>query len=333
MEQCQTCKCNVNNNDLIQKYQFSFKIYNPKIDGVIFLICGLIIPLFTLILLKYVWQMNTNNITENENWYLQISNIFIPLFSAVIGLIILYKRNGKILVHSGIIIFFLFQFIPWVMFWMSCAFTNLILGEYEIMTNLLTNQIARIIRNWFQIFGHFLIIIYSLFYITDLKQRIVSTFKYERKKLFYFIIFAIIVVMLIIIWNRINSGVNREPSENQKALTSLFFSSNKTIRLFYLFTYFCSTVIMAPLIEELVYRHAWFAGISNKIIGLLSSTLLFGLIHVSSGDFQNIWNYMFGGLILSTIFIWAKGNVIYCSIYHCIYNFVSIIPILSYFIF
>ena len=96
------------------------------------------------------------------------------------------------------------------------------------------------------------------------------------------------------------------------------------------FLMFLSSVIFAPFVEEVVFRKNIFSFFKNDWIGLLVSTLAFGLIHVlSSFDFIHIFPYLAAGLIFSLAYILSKRNVWVTITAHSIINLISFIVLVS----
>ena len=89
-----------------------------------------------------------------------------------------------------------------------------------------------------------------------------------------------------------------------------------------------STCFFAPFVEEIVFRKNIFAFFKNDWIGLLVSTLCFGLIHViSSMDFIHILPYLFAGVLFSLFYIFSKRNIWVTIIAHTLANTISFILI------
>ena len=125
---------------------------------------------------------------------------------------------------------------------------------------------------------------------------------------------------------RINGSIPE--SQNQNAIVELF-NGNWLLKITMLIT----TVIVGPLVEELVFRKSIFKLIPNGIVSIIVSSILFGLLHTIS------FNYSFMELIIVTIpyigagisfgWVYYKTNNIYASyMLHAGLNLLSVLMIL-----
>lgn len=91
-----------------------------------------------------------------------------------------------------------------------------------------------------------------------------------------------------------------------------------------------AAVILGPLVEEIVFRHVGFKFIKNPKIALIVTSLIFGLIHVSSEPnilyaiTQGI-TYIGLGLILGTLYLKNNQNLMTIFLIHAIYNGISVL--------
>lgn len=90
------------------------------------------------------------------------------------------------------------------------------------------------------------------------------------------------------------------------------------------------TVIFAPIVEELVFRKAIFSLFKNASIALVSSSLLFGLIHVVSepdilGFIVNLITYSASGFALGYIYIKNNHNIYSSILIHAFYNAIAVL--------
>jgi hypothetical protein len=74
---------------------------------------------------------------------------------------------------------------------------------------------------------------------------------------------------------------------------------------------FIYTVLVAPLYEELLYRHLYYLGSGKRIIGFFFSAFVFAMMHVQSGDLEHIFPYLIGGFGFSLVFNISRGNITY----------------------
>lgn len=91
-----------------------------------------------------------------------------------------------------------------------------------------------------------------------------------------------------------------------------------------------TTVIFAPFIEELVFRHILIGKLSGTIptIGAAAiSIALFAFIH--SGFSISFLSYISGSIILALVYIKSGKNVVVSIIYHMIWNLLATIAMFS----
>mgnify|MGYP000863672298 CR=1 FL=1 len=92
-------------------------------------------------------------------------------------------------------------------------------------------------------------------------------------------------------------------------------------------------VIMAPVVEELVFRKAFFGVIKKQTTALIISSLIFGSIHITteliSGDFllafTNGLTYIGGGVVLGLIYMQNNKNIWINIFVHMAYNLIGIL--------
>ena len=90
-----------------------------------------------------------------------------------------------------------------------------------------------------------------------------------------------------------------------------------------------TTVFLAPIVEELVFRKSFFAVIKNKWIALVLSSFVFGIIHALStaGTFQTkliyAIPYFSSGLAFGIAYIRSDKNIIVPIACHMFNNIVA----------
>lgn len=95
-------------------------------------------------------------------------------------------------------------------------------------------------------------------------------------------------------------------------------------------------VIMAPIVEELVFRKSLFGLIKSQKIALIVSALIFGSIHITTEIFAgdlllaltNGLTYIGGGLVLGLIYIQNNKNIWINILVHMVYNLIGILMVL-----
>lgn len=99
-----------------------------------------------------------------------------------------------------------------------------------------------------------------------------------------------------------------------------------------------TTVVIGPIVEELIFRKTIFELSRNKWVGIAVSSLLFGLIHVSTelSDITNFGHFLYvflPYLLMGVGFGFAyntyKQNVLTVTGTHMLHNLISVIIILA----
>ena len=135
-------------------------------------------------------------------------------------------------------------------------------------------------------------------------------------------------------------------SSNQDAIEEMMFSSSIGLTITIIVT-----CILAPLVEELVFRKSIFDLIKDTNLAILISALLFGFLHVSSSSFSALTNMIRGegnyldfineliqiipyslmGFTICYFYSLSKKNIATTIVAHAMYNTLSLIlSIISY---
>ena len=98
-----------------------------------------------------------------------------------------------------------------------------------------------------------------------------------------------------------------------------------------------TTVLVGPILEELVFRKSFFGLIKNNTVALIVSAISFGLIHVSSeilaGDWVNVMlsgiSYIGMGFMFGWLYLRSNKNVVVTICIHAGYNLIAtLLPLL-----
>lgn len=143
--------------------------------------------------------------------------------------------------------------------------------------------------------------------------------------------------LLIIFGNLISAsilsllGKSNVTSQNQEGINQLLNSKFMVIMII--------SLLFIPIIEELIFRKAFFSLLNkfnfNKYLILISSSILFGLIHVifnlSNGLDELILSipYITSGLVLGYIYISNDENIYTVTLVHILNNLIATILILQ----
>lgn len=86
---------------------------------------------------------------------------------------------------------------------------------------------------------------------------------------------------------------------NQRTLEYIFINGNK-------FFVSISVIILAPILEEIVFRYSLYNTFKNKSISFFVSTLLFAFLH-SGLNTANLFIYFLLGAIFASIYYYTKS--------------------------
>jgi membrane protease YdiL (CAAX protease family) len=147
----------------------------------------------------------------------------------------------------------------------------------------------------------------------DFKNMLKNHKKYFKKYVKYYLI-ALAIMMISNLF--INTFINNNIAANEEAIRETFQISPIYV--------FLTSVIFAPLIEELVFRQSIRNIIPNKVIFVLVSGLIFGSLHVLTGysgptDLLYLIPYCAPGFAFA--YILADSDNIFISVsLHCMHN-------------
>jgi len=289
-------------------HPFYFRIYNFKTDGLIFLTTALLVPFICLLIFRFT-------ITSLDTRSFAIFGVYIT--SNIVGWIVLQRRDSHLFRSSGLVFYFI-------------AVLTYFLGSFiaEILSLYVEPNVTPYIVILVMVIQYIIYIWLFFRFINNLKQRIVQTIKQNWKML---LLTSLIVAGLIFLisgplYNWIYELIFKGQENNSINQETLMGNKSGIIKAILLIGL---TVFLAPLYEEIVYRHLWFTGIGNKTVGILSSALMFAMMHVLAGDVEHIIPYLIAGLLFSGIFTIARGNVTYSWFSHMFYNLIAIIILLS----
>lgn len=121
-------------------------------------------------------------------------------------------------------------------------------------------------------------------------------------------------------------SIPQEISANQ-------LSINRSLSSPYMILMVITAVLLAPIMEELVFRKAFFGLIKNQRTALIISSVVFGLIHVSTELLTGQLGlalvtgitYIAGGVSLGLIYMSNKKNIYIPIFVHMAYNLVGMI--------
>lgn len=214
-----------------------------------------------------------------------------------------------------------------------------------------------IIKNSLIFLSYFFYQLLVLFVVILLKLD-VKNFSFVQKNIYLFISDLVYLIILVYLYkDELKSDLNNFKKNGDKLITKYFpiyllgvflmgisnsilsyitgieLSSNEqTIRSlikFYPVYMIFSSVIYAPIVEELIFRKSIRKIFDDKIIFILTSGFLFGLVHVigsssSSNELLMGIPYMIMGIDLA--YIYYKSDNIYTTMFiHSMHNFVLLL--------
>lgn len=218
------------------------------------------------------------------------------------------SKHKKIL--KNIIMFFMFfiwQIIPII-------FLN-ILGINPSNFNIIQKNLYLILS-----YLSYLIIVILIYY----KELMIDFKKYKENFKKIFMKYLPVYILGIILMGMTNIIVSK--------ITNMNISSNETsireyIKLFPIYMSF-STVIYAPIIEEITFRKIIKNIVDNKYLFIIISGILFGIVHLNTNpsinDYLMILPYIVMGIDFA--YIYNKTDTIFSTIiFHALHNLILLI--------
>ncbi|WP_434414598.1 CPBP family intramembrane metalloprotease [symbiont of Argiope bruennichi] len=168
-------------------------------------------------------------------------------------------------------------------------------------------------------------IILVIFYFKQCQIVKTNLFATIKKKWFIIIFTTIFLLILInLIFYIYNNIFNFHFfSSNQDSIDNLL----KNGGIFAQILIFLSTVIIAPICEEIVFREGIYKICGNKYLALFSSAIIFSFVHVNI-DIENFFQYFFIASMLSLTYFFTR-SVAFTIPLHASINLIVLIKILS----
>lgn len=171
-------------------------------------------------------------------------------------------------------------------------------------------------------------IIYSLIYKKDLIENFKDFKKNYKKILKTTIKYWLIGLAIMIISSTIIDLFKIPTSDNQSANIELFKSAP-------IIQAICA-IILAPIIEELVFRNSFKNFTTSPILFALTTGLLFGFVHIASSltslkdliMFSHLIPYSAVGIAFGYAYKKNNNNIIGTMIIHALHNLIAVIEII-----
>lgn len=219
-------------------------------------------------------------------------------------------KEKYIKITKNVIMFFMYfiwAFIP-----------SLILNLFNIDPSKFSN----IGKNIYLIISDLLyIILLGIVYKGEIKEDFIK-YKNNYKKIFikYFKVYLLGVILMGITNTLAYKITGSEISNNEELVRNYI----KYLPFYMSF----STVIYAPIVEEFTFRKIIRNIISNKLLFIIMSGIIFGLLHMSSSyeinDYIMIIPYVVMGICLA--YIYSETDTIFSSItFHALHNLILLI--------
>ncbi|MFA6842817.1 MAG: type II CAAX endopeptidase family protein [Bacilli bacterium] len=191
---------------------------------------------------------------------------------------------------------------------------------YKLVLSSVGSEISSLIIN---LIVFLLVLILAILF--EKKMIYQSTQEYNKKNAKTIFKEALIALLICFLANIIGSLIssffsNASTSVNQTEVNNILGGT-------YGILFIPIITIIGPIVEELVFRGGILDGLVKvKVpswIAVLLSAALFGFIHVSAGDYSQIFSYLFMGIALGAIYVKTKS--IYTSIItHILINSISV---------
>lgn len=294
--------------------------FNFKTDSwtltIIYLISFIIIPILYSLIKTYAVKD-----TSQSSFLSFFIFSLLPIFGLVVSLVIdwetMIKKGGWAAYSHSV-----FGFISVVFVLLFFIATKVISGKDDDVTSLATTFL---IQQLFQLLGSILVLVFC----RSLRERIITTLKEAKLDLITWVtIFAVIGTILNIIFNIIpkfsefNMLTSNNNSKNQDVLNLLMNSP------YGIFVLVLSTIFIAPINEEISYRHGTFTIVRYRWLAYAASLIYFPSMHVmDSGDWNNIIGYLGFSIILPLLFIMTRGNTTYTIGLHAFSNLIATISV------
>lgn len=171
------------------------------------------------------------------------------------------------------------------------------------------------------------VLIYFIFKFKIIKDDYIDTFNSFKLKVNYKEVLTLSVIDLVMVFSICAVVISIIYKINPKIVDSILSEpvvKSSFIQTVFLFTF---TVILAPIVEEIVFRGILLRRISFKLgirKGIILSSIVFAILHPGLG---HIFSFI-AGVIFSLIYL-KYNNILISTITHMCYNFLYFIVTVS----
>lgn len=153
--------------------------------------------------------------------------------------------------------------------------------------------------------------VFGALFLVNFNDLLYDLKKFNKYTILKIIIGFILIFFTSILVNKIFPSV----SKNQQAVIKMYD---------YKILIILHAGLLAPIVEEIVYRKSIFEAIKNPAIFVVVSGIIFGFFHCLSGDFQNIIKYAIPGFVFGILYLYDK-NTMSNYLIHLLYNIIIIL--------
>lgn len=215
------------------------------------------------------------------------------------------------------LLFFTYMFVPSILALIYAAAQGIALDAPEFVT----------IGIFAQTVGLFPVLALALYFT---RQLFIEDWQKTKKNILLTIGLIVAGVMAIFFLSGIVGVIYEKlgiegTSENQESLEVMLASKYGLVMII-------SIVIFAPILEELIFRKFLFGIAEEKFkwpgwAAILISSLVFSLVHLTSGDFEYILLYLPQALVMGVLYHYSKNNIFVSIGIHFLNNLIAVIGI------
>ena len=298
------------------QYPFSFLTRTAKVMPV-FVWLAVILPFALSVFFNIL--IATITVFASHKSTFQTIYAFCELALVIAAFFIIYAWTKDKMIICGALAFFLFTILPTIgsiILVFILSFTGI--STQELNSNTFTILITAI----FDLIAGVLVI----FMVPYIRKLIITTLQKRWKHLLVFVPAMIIIgVFLSYVFSAFGSFLNNNTSNNQSTLNITHKSSIGLIILVAV-----TTILIAPFIEECATRHSFYYLIGNKYLAFIVTFIYFAGMHVAGTfDWEHLFAYLGGSLILTSTFYLARGNVTYSWLTHAGLNTVTFVIMIA----
>ncbi len=190
------------------------------------------------------------------------------------------------------------------------------------MLNINTNNFNNLEKNIYLISTKLIYLLFAiLVYRKELKEDLIKLKGNYVNNINKFMPIYIIGVLLMAISNTIISNITGTNLSGNE------ITIRNSIKLFPVYMTF-STVIFAPIVEEITFRKTFKNIITNKYFFVIISGIMFGIVHASSpfgiNEYLMTIPYVLMGMVLSYIY-YKSDNIFISMTIHALHNLILLL--------